>query len=111
MLGDRNSNCLNLYYDELGRITQISGEQQRPCIRLHYELAAHPRRVTQIYQHFPETAPLLLRRYRYDEAGDPERRVRQHGTPAARVCLRRKPLHDPAPPAGRRRVLLPVELV
>ncbi|EIK8226075.1 RHS repeat protein, partial [Escherichia coli] len=70
MLGDRNSNCLNLYYDELGRITQISGEQQRPCIRLHYELAAHPRRVTQIYQHFPETAPLLLRRYRYDEAGD-----------------------------------------
>ncbi|EHY2577247.1 type IV secretion protein Rhs, partial [Escherichia coli] len=40
MLGDRNSNCLNLYYDELGRITQISGEQQRPCIRLHYELAA-----------------------------------------------------------------------
>ncbi|HIC1053464.1 TPA: hypothetical protein ACWZ1X_005086, partial [Escherichia coli] len=24
MLGDRNSNCLNLYYDELGRITQIS---------------------------------------------------------------------------------------
>ncbi|HBA7116585.1 TPA: type IV secretion protein Rhs, partial [Escherichia coli] len=69
MLGDRNSNCLNLYYDELGRITQISGEQQRPCIRLHYELAAHPRRVTQIYQHFPETAPLLLRRYRYDEAG------------------------------------------
>ncbi|EGM0624113.1 type IV secretion protein Rhs, partial [Escherichia coli] len=31
MLGDRNSNCLNLYYDELGRITQISGEQQRPC--------------------------------------------------------------------------------
>ncbi|HEI0091670.1 TPA: type IV secretion protein Rhs, partial [Escherichia coli] len=58
MLGDRNSNCLNLYYDELGRITQISGEQQRPCIRLHYELAAHPRRVTQIYQHFPETAPL-----------------------------------------------------
>ncbi|GHM53371.1 hypothetical protein ECZU51_20410 [Escherichia coli] len=52
MLGDRNSNCLNLYYDELGRITQISGEQQRPCIRLHYELAAHPRRVTQIYQHF-----------------------------------------------------------
>ncbi|WP_249963848.1 hypothetical protein, partial [Escherichia coli] len=62
MLGDRNSNCLNLYYDELGRITQISGEQQRPCIRLHYELAAHPRRVTQIYQHFPETAPLLLRR-------------------------------------------------
>ncbi|MBS5154833.1 DUF6531 domain-containing protein [Escherichia ruysiae] len=69
MLGDRNSNCLNLYHDELGRITQISGEQQRPCIRLHYDLAAHPRRVTQIYQHFPDTAPLLLRRYSYDAAG------------------------------------------
>lgn len=25
--------------------------------------------MTQIYQHFPETAPLLLRRYSYDEAG------------------------------------------
>ncbi|MEG8080794.1 hypothetical protein, partial [Escherichia marmotae] len=25
--------------------------------------------VTQIYQHFPDTAPLLLRRYNYDEAG------------------------------------------
>uniref|UniRef100_UPI0006402C39 RHS repeat-associated core domain-containing protein n=2 Tax=Shigella flexneri TaxID=623 RepID=UPI0006402C39 len=69
MLGDRNSNCLNLYYDDRGRIVEISGEQQRPCIRLYYELAAHPRRVTQIYQHFPETAPLLLRRYSYDEAG------------------------------------------
>ncbi|EOV3887225.1 TPA: RHS repeat-associated core domain-containing protein [Escherichia coli] len=69
MLGDRNSNCLNLYYDDRGRITEISGEQQRPCIRLYYELAAHPRRMTQIYQHFPETAPLLLRRYSYDEAG------------------------------------------
>ncbi|EHP2032073.1 RHS repeat protein [Shigella flexneri] len=69
MLGDRNSNCLNLYYDYRGRIVEISGEQQRPCIRLYYELAAHPRRVTQIYQHFPETAPLLLRRYSYDEAG------------------------------------------
>lgn len=69
MLGDRNSNCLNLYYDDRGRITEISGEQQRPCIRLYYELAAHPRRVTQIYQHFPETAPLLLRRYSYDGAG------------------------------------------
>lgn len=52
MLGDRNSSCLNLYYDELGRITQISGEQQRPCIRLHYELAAHPNGDTG-YQHFP----------------------------------------------------------
>lgn len=52
MLGDRNSNCLNLYYDDRGRIVEISGEQQRPCIRLYYELAAHPRRVTQIYQHF-----------------------------------------------------------
>ncbi|WP_137522211.1 DUF6531 domain-containing protein, partial [Escherichia coli] len=70
MLGDRNSNCLNLYYDDRGRITEISGEQQRPCIRLHYELAAHPRRVTQIHQHFPDTTPLLLRRYRYDGAGD-----------------------------------------
>ncbi len=70
MLGDRNSNCLNLYYDDRGRITEISGEQQRPCIRLYYELAAHPRRVTQIYQHFPDTTPLLLRRYRYDGAGD-----------------------------------------
>ncbi|MED0330049.1 type IV secretion protein Rhs, partial [Escherichia marmotae] len=69
MLGDRNSNCLNLYYDDRGRITEIRGEQQRPCIRLYYELAAHPRRVTQIYQHFPDTAPLLLRRYNYDEAG------------------------------------------
>ncbi|MED8761462.1 DUF6531 domain-containing protein, partial [Escherichia marmotae] len=69
MLGDRNSNCLNLYYDDRGRITEICGEQQRPCIRLYYELAAHPRRVTQIYQHFPDTAPLLLRRYNYDEAG------------------------------------------
>ncbi|ELT1200189.1 RHS repeat protein [Escherichia coli] len=69
MLGDRKSNCLNLYYDDRGRIVEISGEQQRPCIRLYYELAAHPRRVTQIYQHFPETAPLLLRRYSYDEAG------------------------------------------
>ncbi|EPR6465466.1 RHS repeat-associated core domain-containing protein [Shigella flexneri] len=69
MLGDRNSNCLNLYYDDRGRIVEISGEQQRPCIRLYYALAAHPRRVTQIYQHFPETAPLLLRRYSYDEAG------------------------------------------
>ncbi|MUW42054.1 MULTISPECIES: RHS repeat-associated core domain-containing protein [Shigella] len=69
MLGDRNSNCLNLYYDDRGRIVEISGEQQRPCIRLYYELAAHPRRVTQIYQHFPETALLLLRRYSYDEAG------------------------------------------
>ncbi|EFX7936939.1 RHS repeat protein [Shigella flexneri] len=69
MLGDRNSNCLNLYYDDRGRIVEISGEQQRPCIRLYYELAAHPRRVTQIYQHFPETASLLLRRYSYDEAG------------------------------------------
>ncbi|ENJ5358806.1 RHS domain-containing protein [Shigella flexneri] len=69
MLGDRNSNCLNLYYDDRGRIVEISGEQQRPCIRLYYELAAHPRRVTQIYQHFPETAPLLLRRYSNDEAG------------------------------------------
>ncbi|EJO5596012.1 RHS repeat protein [Shigella flexneri] len=69
MLGDRNSNCLNLYYDDRGRIVEISGEQQRPCIRLYYELAARPRRVTQIYQHFPETAPLLLRRYSYDEAG------------------------------------------
>ncbi|EFW0295488.1 RHS repeat protein [Shigella flexneri] len=69
MLGDRNSNCLNLYYDDRGRIVEISGEQQRPCIRLYYELAAHPQRVTQIYQHFPETAPLLLRRYSYDEAG------------------------------------------
>ncbi|EOJ6681790.1 RHS repeat-associated core domain-containing protein [Escherichia coli] len=69
MLGDRNSNCLNLYYDDRGRIVEISGEQQRPCIRLYYELAAHPRRVTQIYQHFPDTAPLLLRRYSYDEAG------------------------------------------
>ncbi|EOB9750265.1 RHS repeat-associated core domain-containing protein, partial [Escherichia coli] len=69
MLGDHNSNCLNLYYDDRGRIVEISGEQQRPCIRLYYELAAHPRRVTQIYQHFPETAPLLLRRYSYDEAG------------------------------------------
>ncbi|WP_312698637.1 hypothetical protein, partial [Escherichia coli] len=58
-----------LYYDDRGRIVEISGEQQRPCIRLYYELAAHPRRVTQIYQHFPETAPLLLRRYSYDEAG------------------------------------------
>ncbi|EGM1791495.1 type IV secretion protein Rhs [Salmonella enterica subsp. enterica] len=69
MLGDRNSNRLYLHYDDQGRIAEISGEQRRPCIRLHYELAAHPRRVTQAVRHFPEGEPELLRRYRYDDNG------------------------------------------
>ncbi|EDS0309733.1 type IV secretion protein Rhs, partial [Salmonella enterica subsp. enterica serovar Ohio] len=39
MLGDRNSNCQHLTYDNHGRLVEISGDRQRPCIRLHYELA------------------------------------------------------------------------
>ncbi|APY49025.1 RHS repeat-associated core domain-containing protein [Salmonella enterica] len=69
MLGDRNSNCQHLTYDNHGRLVEISGDRQRPCIRLHYELAAHPQRVTRIFRHYPEGEPELLRRYRYDEAG------------------------------------------
>lgn len=69
MLGDRNSNCQHLTYDNHGRLVEISGDRQRPCIRLHYELAAHPQRVTRIFRHHPEGEPELLRRYRYDEAG------------------------------------------
>ncbi|EEO0898005.1 type IV secretion protein Rhs, partial [Salmonella enterica subsp. enterica serovar Enteritidis] len=66
MLGDRNSNCQHLTYDNHGRLVEISGDRQRPCIRLHYELAAHPQRVTRIFRHYPEGEPELLRRYRYD---------------------------------------------
>ncbi|EDQ4866020.1 type IV secretion protein Rhs [Salmonella enterica subsp. enterica serovar Aqua] len=69
MLGDRNSNCQHLTYDNHGRLVEISGDRQRPCIRLHYELAAHPQRVTRIFRHHPKGEPELLRRYRYDEAG------------------------------------------
>lgn len=69
MLGDRNSNCQHLTYDNHGRLVEISGDRQRPCIWLHYELAAHPQRVTRIFRHYPEGEPELLRRYRYDEAG------------------------------------------
>ncbi|WES69442.1 RHS repeat-associated core domain-containing protein [Superficieibacter sp. HKU1] len=69
MLGDRNSNCLHLKYDDCGRLTEISSDQQRPCIRLYYELAEYPQRVTRIFRHTPEGEPNQLRRYRYDEAG------------------------------------------
>ncbi|ECZ1678140.1 RHS domain-containing protein [Salmonella enterica] len=81
MLGDRNSNCQHLTYDNHGRLVEISGDRQRPCIRLHYELAAHPQRVTRIFRHYPEGEPELLRRYRYDEAG----RLVKYTSPAGQI--------------------------
>ncbi|MGS9179512.1 hypothetical protein ACQWHJ_25930, partial [Salmonella enterica subsp. enterica serovar Infantis] len=68
-LRDRNSHCQHQTDDNHGRLLEIRGDRKRPSIRLHYELAAHPQRVTRIYRHNPEGHPELLRRNRNDEAG------------------------------------------
>ncbi len=69
MLGDRNSNCLNLYYDDPG---PHCGNQRRTAASVHPSVlrtGGTSQQVTQVVGIFPETAPLLLRRYSYDEAG------------------------------------------
>ncbi|WP_445677380.1 RHS repeat-associated core domain-containing protein [Pseudomonas putida] len=74
-LGDRNLNCLDLLYDEQGRLKALYDKYSQTVVQLHYA-ARHPQRVSEISRVFlknGETPAVecseLLVSYRYTDNG------------------------------------------
>ncbi len=68
-LGDRNDNRVNLDYDELGRLVQLSDTFEKSMVRLHYD-SRWCRRVSHIERLFADGSAQVLVRYGFDEYGD-----------------------------------------
>ncbi|MFP3865257.1 RHS repeat-associated core domain-containing protein [Pseudomonas capeferrum] len=74
-LGDRNLNCLDMLYDEQGRLKALYDKYGQTLVQLHYG-AQHPQRVSQVSRAFLKNGGTpaverdeLLVSYRYTENG------------------------------------------